>query len=767
MNRTFFLFFAAMLLAWTSVLAGPPSTAEQALEAGDAAFEQLDFSAAARHYERAAWGFKASGRTARRLAALERQGNCLHFMGRFREAAAVYGKGLSIADKTGDDRHRAILLCGLGRARFRLGCGQEAESHLTDAMAAARAAGDRATEAMAMNDLGLVWAEAEWHADALSAFDGAARMFQSVGDRRGAVGALLNGARTRRDMGNGEAAVRQIRQAARLLDAMDEPLWKARFMLTLGALAQSLGNAPSPSIAPSDRLDSEALFMAAADIARKHNRPALLSEAVGSLGGLYEREGRLDEALAMTRQAILAAQAAGSADGMFRRQWQLGRLLKKTGQMDGAVLAYRAAVADMERVGGTNRPENGKCRPGFGEDFRRTTGPLFLEFADLLLKRSDGGQTPEAVQADLREARAVLEKRKIGELQEYFQDPCVVKRRLDATEIDALVSEGTAAAYPILLPDRIEILVSFSDGIQRFPVSVRPDRLVTYAHRFRDRAQTPTGRHQRYAGALYRWLIQPLEPILARRGIDTLIVAPDGALRGVPFAALWDGEQSLIEKYAVVVTPGLSLTDPRPFDRNAPRVLVGGLTESVDGFAALPAVDDELNEISAIFQSTVLRNDAFTAPNLKNALGRADFTVVHIASHGQMTADPEDAFLLTHGGRLTLNQLERLMGINQYRQDPVALLTLSACQTAVGDDRAALGLAGVAVKAGAGSALATLWSVNDEAAARLVVDFYRGLAHSDRTKAWALQQAQLNLMKDDQYRHPAYWAPFLLIGNWR
>jgi CHAT domain-containing protein len=99
------------------------------------------------------------------------------------------------------------------------------------------------------------------------------------------------------------------------------------------------------------------------------------------------------------------------------------------------------------------------------------------------------------------------------------------------------------------------------------------------------------------------------------------------------------------------------------------------------------------------------------------------------------------------------------------RKNPVELLTLSACQTAVGDERAALGLAGVAIKAGARSALASLWFVNDESTSKLVTEFYQQLQNPTLSKAQALQQAQKSLMEQG-YQHPLYWAPFLLIGNW-
>jgi CHAT domain-containing protein len=140
--------------------------------------------------------------------------------------------------------------------------------------------------------------------------------------------------------------------------------------------------------------------------------------------------------------------------------------------------------------------------------------------------------------------------------------------------------------------------------------------------------------------------------------------------------------------------------------------------------------------------------------------------ILHIASHGVVENDVNDSYLLAYDDKVTMDRLSQLVGLLQYRQDALELLTLSACKTAVGDDRAALGLAGVAVKAGARSALATLWFIDDKSTSELVGEFYRQLQDSSVTKAVSLQRAQLKLMSDPGYEHPSFWAPFLLINNW-
>jgi CHAT domain-containing protein len=267
------------------------------------------------------------------------------------------------------------------------------------------------------------------------------------------------------------------------------------------------------------------------------------------------------------------------------------------------------------------------------------------------------------------------------------------------------------------------------------------------------------------AEALYDLLLRPLESRL--EGIDTLVFVPDGPLRTIPLSALHDGAGFVIDRFGVTTLPSLELLDPRPVGTVAITPLLNGLTEAVEGFPALPYVDQELDEIAAIYGGTQLRDGRFVVPEIEDSLARTPFSVVHIASHGVSAGVPQNSFLLTYDGRLDMDQLEQLIKLSRFRDEPVELLTLSACRTAAGDDRAALGLAGVAVKARARAALATLWFINDQASSLLVSEFYRQLARTPRpSKAEALRQAQLAIKADPRYRHPAYWSPFLIIGNW-
>lgn len=213
------------------------------------------------------------------------------------------------------------------------------------------------------------------------------------------------------------------------------------------------------------------------------------------------------------------------------------------------------------------------------------------------------------------------------------------------------------------------------------------------------------------------------------------------------------------------MTPSLTLTEPRPLPQNT-RILLAGVSDAMEEFPPLPHVAQELSSIQRLYGGTVLRDQAFSPERLEQTLQQGQFDMVHLATHGHFASEAAQSFLLTPHGKLTMEQLARMVSRLRFRQQPLELLTLSACETAQGDDRAALGLAGVAIQAGARSAVATLWRVVDEAAARLMHTFYQQLQTPGVSRARALQQAQQQLLHDPHYAEPFFWAPFLLINNW-
>ncbi len=398
--------------------------------------------------------------------------------------------------------------------------------------------------------------------------------------------------------------------------------------------------------------------------------------------------------------------------------------------------------------------------------FRDTLGAVFFELVDLLLQRAAALKTQAEYRAYLIEARDTVEMLKVAELRDYFRDDCVDSARANVAQLD-VVSPAAVVIYPILLPNRTELLVTLPTGLKRFAVPVNAAMLTQEIRAFRRKLEKRTTReYLPHAQQLYDWLIRPLEPDLARLSIDTLVFVPDGPLRTIPMAALHDGQQFLIDSYATAITPGLSLTNPRPLQRQNAKVLAMGLTEPVQGFPALPNVSAELEAVRRHYPGDLLLNKDFLVNRIEQSLRQEQFNIVHVASHGQFKRKAEDTFILTFDGKLTIDRLDEFIGLFRFRDDPLELLTLSACQTAAGDDRAALGLAGIAIKAGARSALATLWHIDDQASSQLVSEFYRQLQAPGISRAIALQRAQWQLLRGLRYQHPSYWSPFLLINNW-
>ncbi|MBF0398551.1 MAG: CHAT domain-containing protein, partial [Desulfobacterales bacterium] len=266
---------------------------------------------------------------------------------------------------------------------------------------------------------------------------------------------------------------------------------------------------------------------------------------------------------------------------------------------------------------------------------------------------------------------------------------------------------------------------------------------------------------------LYSWIIKPLEELFKKNKIDTLVLAPDGPLRLVPFSTLNDGKKFLIEKYAIATIPALGLTDPKARTESRYQILIIGLSEGRQGFSPLPGVPAEVRDIKQIMDGKILIQDKeYTIDNLTNAFKDSDYSLLHIATHGVFGGSPQESYLLTYNSKLTMDLLEDLIAMSKYREQKVELLTLSACQTALGNERAAMGLAGAAVKAGVKAVIATLWFVDDEATSLAIRDFYKQLKTPGITKAKAMQNVQKKLISQKRFWHPLYWAPFLVIGNW-
>lgn len=732
-----------LLLSAAAATAAP----DEHMQAGMQSFRSGNFQQALEHWTSAAAAYEAAGNREGQILALVQSADAALSLGRNPDALRQLRHALALARGQGMESLLSAVQSTLGNAHLLGGRLGEAEAALRSAIELARKAKNLEVAAAALNNLGNVLAAQSRYGDAAAVYREALHTFK---DKSRAARTSTNLARALIDDGRyGEATalLADLSAQARSLEPSHD---KAYMLISTGRLFARVHSNRQALAGLQDGLA----------VAETIGDARALSYALGYLGGLYEQAARTDEALQFTQRAIFAAQQAQAPEILYRWQWQAGRLLRAQARNEQAILSYQHALATLGAV----RPD--VSAGGLRASFRESIGPVYSELADLLIEQSGSASDAKRVTQYLVDARNTMELLKGAELQDYFQDDCVAALRARTAGIDQLDAR-TAALYPIILKDRLELLLTLPDGMKRFTTRVDAARLTAEVRALRTRLERKTT-HQYYPHArqLYDWLIRPIAAELERHGIDTLVIVPDGALRTIPLAALHDGEQFLVARYALATTPGLTLTEPRPLARERVQVLLNGLTESVQGFPPLPHVADELQTIHALYGGTVLQNKTFTIPNMEKGLEATPYSVVHIASHAQFDRDIDKTFLLTYEDKLSMSKLEQFLGLSKFRTDAVELLTLSACETAAGDDRAALGLAGLAIKAGARSAVATLWVVNDPASAAMVSHFYRELQNPALSKAKALQRAQLSLLKDLRYRHPNYWSAFLLIGNW-
>ncbi len=761
-----FLSLKTLVLLLTALCAEGGVTADPRtlVDQGQRAFANGSFGQATADWQKALESFRNQGNTKDEISTAVSLASAYQAIGQQRRAVQLLEDSLIRAEKDGDRSRVALVKAKLGAALILTLETDRADSLLREALEVARNDKNSQRAADVLNDLGNLLATQQKVSEALAAYAECVVKAREVRNSWLAAQALCNAAATAARAGEYRKADELNTQALQETDRLDSSHAKAFLLLTAGQTDRDI---KLTNAVPGHHrlLRSHKSFQHALELAEKSEDRAIETYALGYLAQLYEQDGQTDAALSLTRRAAFAAQQAQMPQALYRWEWQTGRLLKRQGVAEQAIAAYRRSVQTLQ-------PIRNDVSLGYGNatarlSFREAGGPLYFELADLLLQQSKSAGDPAKEQALLLEARDTVEQLKTVELEAYFCDDCVDAQRSKTRAIEA-VDKQTAVIYLIPLPTRTEILVALNSGLKRFTVDVGAQALTAQVRDFRRNLETRTTYgYLAQAQQLYDWLIRPIRELLRENSVSTLVFVPDGGLRTIPFASLHDGERFLIQDLAVAVAPGLSLVEPRPIEKGKTRLLLNGLSKPVQGFAPLNFVAGELQNIDPSKQSETLLNEGFTLAELKRKLADDQYSIVHIASHGQFDRDVRKTFVLTFDSKLTLNELEALIRPSQYRGQPVEMLVLSACQTAAGDDRAALGLAGVAVKAGARSALATLWFVNDQSTSALITEVYNQLRQSPPvTKARALQAAQIKLLGDRRYRHPCYWSPYLIIGNW-
>ncbi|MCS5638217.1 MAG: CHAT domain-containing protein [Myxococcota bacterium] len=665
-------------------------------------------------------------------------------------------------EDSSDPARLAAVEIALGSTELAAGRPDRARAWLEAGAQRAKETGQPRLEAAGLLDLGTLLALQGEGERALDTFQHSARSAEAAGETLAAAQALANAARV--EQGDPALSGQLLARSAALARSLPASHAKASLLISLGERQTALSLAPPRAADAPDAADLLAEALAAAD---EVGDERAASYALGFLGAFYEKTGRPGLALATTDRALALAARIDAPESVYRWQSQRGRLLAAQGKSAEAIAAYQRAVGRSQSLrhraawGGSLRPSS----------FQSDAAPVYYALIDLLLRQAEAQAGPapggDAEQASLRQARDTAEQLRAAELRDYFQDDCVDALRAKLTGLES-VSSSALVIYPIALPDRLVVLVGLPSGVlEQYATPVGRAQVEQEARSLRRQlGNRATRRYRAHARTLYDWLIRPMEARLDTAGVDTLVFVPDGALLSIPMATLYDGNQFLVERFALGLTPGLELTDPRPMNPDHVLALIGGVSQGIDGFSPLPNVVPEVRAVSELTRGEVMLDEQFSREALRTALAEKPFSLVHLATHAEFSSRGEGGFLLAWDGRISLDELASDIGLFRFRDEPLELLTLSACDTAQGDDRAALGLSGIAIKAGARSALGTLWSINDPAAESLVTAFYRALLVDGVSRAEALRRAQRGLLAQDAYRHPVYWAPFILIGSW-
>lgn len=496
------------------------------------------------------------------------------------------------------------------------------------------------------------------------------------------------------------------------------------------------------------------------------------SFVLGNLGHIYELTKQWNIAQDLTQKALNLSQSIQAEDITYRWQWQIGRILcqgenqcYQRGDIQGAIATYTDAFNTLQSLRGDLVASSADVQ----YSFKQSVEPVYRQLVNLLL------QSPESSQENLKQARQVLETLQIAKLQNFLQQACQ-DSKLQLDQVIDTKDQTAAVIYSIILNDRLEVILREPNNPELshyYTSKLSTQEIENTLDHFYTSLQDPGAYEevQNDGQQVYNWLIKPIAKRLEEDKIKTLIFVLDGSLRKIPMAALYDGEKYLMEKYAISLALGLQIRDPLPLQRQEMKILAASLKNppaEVSGFSVLPGVEQEVKEIKNMgLAVTQIAEAEFTNQNFNKKLNSDKFNIVHLATHGYFGADRENTFVVTANGKLKISEFGQLFRTQRKSNTQgIELLVLSACQTATGNDQEVMGIAGTTVQAGASSAIASLWDLDDQSSVPFIKEFYQHLGKPNISRAEALRLAQQSLLKNENYDHPRYWSPYVLVGNW-
>jgi len=494
-------------------------------------------------------------------------------------------------------------------------------------------------------------------------------------------------------------------------------------------------------------------------LAKKLNNERAESYALGTIGNIHNSLGQELESKKYLEQAMGLAQSIQAWDIAYQWQWNLGHFYQVNHNINKAFEYYRAAISSLDQVRGSILAVNTAIQ----WEFKEKVEPVYQEYIELILSQD---------KPNLKQAVKIQEKLKLAELETFLQ---CGKLPGISLKNDNKLKELPPTIYLIKLKNIAKVIVRTPQG-RFYQHSVDPRLLINSIDSLITGVQNKefTGIQQSnlliYSQAIYNLLFAPIKQYLPYSG--TLIFILDTYFQNFPVGMLHDGKNYLIDYYNISTSPSSDFLQGQALKSNNLIALIAGIFKKSPSlknplvpknFQILPEVETEIASIKGSTASAlVLANAEFTRDSFQQKIENNLLTVVHLSTHGQFSSDSEKTFVLAWDVPVAVRELRFLL---KTERSGIDLLVLSACQTAKGDRRSALGIAGIAAQAGARSTIASLWLVEAKSTSLLMEEFYKGLKNG-MSKAEALRQAQLKLMSNPKYENPYFWSGFILVGNW-
>lgn len=716
-------------------------------------------------------------------------GGIYYSLGEYFQALQFYNQSLAIIQKIGDKFVEAATLNNIGLSYDRLGRSEQALEFYQQALGIRKSISDRAGESSTLHNIGVIYDKLNQYPKALDFFQQALGIRQSIGDRAGEGATLNNMANVYKTVGQNQPALDAYQQALAIQKEVGD---RPGERLTLSNIAKLLELQNQPQIAIYFYKQSvnvtEAIRKDLVTLSKEQQQSytATVADTYRSLADLLLKQNRVLEA-----QQVLDLLKIQELDDYLHNVRgnevtsqgvdllaQEEKIQANYSAIQNKAIALGKELAQLQKISSPNRTPEQQKRIA---ELVKNQQQIRAEFNNFI-------NTPT-----IRELTQQLSQTTSGEslnLQSLNKLQAQLKQ----------LQQNAVLLYPLILEDRLELIIvtSYSPPIRR-TVNVKRQDINRLILEYRTALQDPISDITNSANKLYELLIKPIEDDLKQAEAQTIIYAPDGQLRYIPIAALFDGKQWLVERFRINNITSASLTDFSSKPSSVPRILAAAFTQGTYTveiadrkltFAGLPFAGREVENLAATVPSTTkLLNNAFTPQTIIPQLN--DYNIIHFATHAAfIIGKPEDSFILFgDGSRVSLKDVEN------WSLPDVELIVLSACETGVGgqlgNGEEILGFGYQMQLTGARAAIASLWSVSDGGTQALMDAFYTALQKSNITKAEALRQAQIALITGDfkalgeqrgiavqartrsslppnitnKLSHPYYWAPFILIGN--